>query len=578
MSQTAFVCSEVGANTEILTVTDVNGNTSTCATTITVEDNIAPNAICQNITVQLDNTGNAGITASQVDNGSMDACGIASLALDITSFNCANVSGNTVTLTVTDVNGNSSTCTATVTIEDNIAPNAICQNVTVQLDNTGNGSITASAVDNGSTDNCAIASLSLSQTAFVCSEVGANTEVLTVTDVNGNTSTCTTTITVEDNIAPNAICQNVTVQLDNTGNATITPSQIDNGSTDACGVASLALDITTFNCANVSGNTVTLTVTDVNGNTSTCTATVTIEDLIAPNAICQNVTVQLDNTGNGSTTASAVNNGSTDNCAIASLSLSQTAFVCAEVGANTEILTVTDVNGNTSTCTTTITVEDNVAPNAICQNVTVQLDNTGNGSTTASAVNNGSTDNCAIASLSLSQTAFVCSEVGANTEILTVTDANGNSSTCTTTITVEDNIAPNAICQNVTVQLDNTGNASITAAQVDNGSTDACGVASLALDVTTFNCTNVSGNTVTLTVTDVNGNTSTCTATVTIEDLVAPNAICQNVTVQLDNTGNGSATASAVDNGSTDNCAIASLSLSQTAFVCAEVGANTEIL
>jgi hypothetical protein len=31
------------------------------------------------------------------------------------------------------------------------------------------------------------------------------------------------------------------------------------------------LTATTFNCANVNGNTVTLTVTDVNGNVSTCT-------------------------------------------------------------------------------------------------------------------------------------------------------------------------------------------------------------------------------------------------------------------------------------------------------------------
>jgi hypothetical protein len=58
------------------------------------------------------------------------------------------------------------------------------------------------AVDNGSNDACGIQSLVLSQTAFVCSEVGANTETLTVTDVNGNVSTCTTVVTVEDNVAP----------------------------------------------------------------------------------------------------------------------------------------------------------------------------------------------------------------------------------------------------------------------------------------------------------------------------------------------------------------------------------------
>ncbi|MBK9453147.1 MAG: hypothetical protein IPN95_27865 [Bacteroidetes bacterium] len=297
-----------------------------------------------------------------------------------------------------------STCSANVTIEDNVAPIALCQNVTVQLDNTGNGSTTAAAVNNGSSDNCAIATLALSQTAFVCSEVGANTEVLTVTDVNGNSTTCSTTITVEDNVAPVllpkltvdtgsprrqrsarnvapvAVCQNITVQLDPSGNASITASQVNNGSSDACGIASLALNITTFNCANVNGNTVILTVTDVNGNSSTCSANVTIEDNVAPIALCQNVTVQLDNTGNGSTTAAAVNNGSSDNCAIATLALSQTAFVCSEVGANTEILTVTDVNGNSTTCSTTITVEDNVAPVAVCQSITVQLDPSGNAS------------------------------------------------------------------------------------------------------------------------------------------------------------------------------------------------------
>jgi uncharacterized protein YrzB (UPF0473 family) len=237
------------------------------------------------------------------------------------------------------------------------------------------------------------------------------------------------------------------------------------------------------------------------------------------------------------------------------LSIKSNSICCSEVGANTETLTVTDVNGNVTTCTATITVEDNIAPVAICQDVTVQLDATGNGSTTATAVDNGSSDACGIANLVLSQTAFVCSEVGANTETLTVTDVNGNVTTCTATITVEDNIAPVAICQDVTVQLDATGNGSTTATAVDNGSSDACGIASLVLNQTDFVCAEVGENTVTLTVTDVNGNITTCDALVTVEDNIAPIAICQDVTVQLDATGNGSTTAAtAVDNGSSDAC------------------------
>ena len=59
LSDTDFDCTDVGANTVTLTVTDNNSNVSTCTATITVEDNVAPTAICQNLTVQLDATGAA---------------------------------------------------------------------------------------------------------------------------------------------------------------------------------------------------------------------------------------------------------------------------------------------------------------------------------------------------------------------------------------------------------------------------------------------------------------------------------------------------------------------------------------
>src|SRR6202008_3139736 len=109
-----------------------------------------------------------------------------------------------------------------------------------------------------------IASLSLNKTTFTCINVGPNAVVLTVTDVNGNSSICNTTVTVEDKVAPLALCQNITVQLDAAGRGRITPAQIDNGSNDACGIASLSLDKTTFTCINVGPNAVVLTVTDVN--------------------------------------------------------------------------------------------------------------------------------------------------------------------------------------------------------------------------------------------------------------------------------------------------------------------------
>ncbi|MCB9270082.1 MAG: hypothetical protein H6561_10985 [Lewinellaceae bacterium] len=78
--------------------------------TVTIEDNVAPVAVCQDLTVQLDVNGTASITAGEVDNGSSDACGIASFSIDNGTFTCSEVGSNTVTLTVTDNNGNATVC------------------------------------------------------------------------------------------------------------------------------------------------------------------------------------------------------------------------------------------------------------------------------------------------------------------------------------------------------------------------------------------------------------------------------------------------------------------------------------
>src|SRR5205807_10340718 len=135
-----------------------------------------------------------------------------------------------------------STCTATVTVADSVPPVALCQNLSVELDANGQGTIHPAQINNGSSDACGIANLSLSQTNFDCTNVGVNTVTLTVTDNNGNSSTCTATVTVLDPVKPVVVTQNQIVQLDSTGHGTISPAQINNGSSDACGIASLSLN------------------------------------------------------------------------------------------------------------------------------------------------------------------------------------------------------------------------------------------------------------------------------------------------------------------------------------------------
>ena len=109
------------------TVTDSDGNTDVCSFTVTVTDMEAPVAVCQNLTLEVDPvTGSVSITPGDIDNGSSDNCGIVDYSLDVDTFTCADTGDNDVTLTVTDEEGNSSSCTATVTIEDNTAPDIVC--------------------------------------------------------------------------------------------------------------------------------------------------------------------------------------------------------------------------------------------------------------------------------------------------------------------------------------------------------------------------------------------------------------------------------------------------------------------
>jgi hypothetical protein len=577
LSKENFNCSNVGANQIMLTVTDIHDNVSTAMATVTVHDNIAPTALAQDVDIYLNAAGSASTTAADVNNGSYDNCSIASLVLSKTDFTCTNVGENEVTLTVTDGNGNVSASTATVTVHDDIAPTAIGHNVDVYLDAAGSASATAEAVNNGSSDNCGIASMVLSKTSFDCSNVGSNAVVLTVTDVNGNVSTVNAAVIVHDDLAPIVSTHDLIIGLDSNGHASITPLQVNDESTDNCNIVSYSLDKTTFDCSNVGDNTVVLKVADVNGNFASQTARVTVRDEIAPVVVTQNITVKLDSNGAASINAAQVNNGSGDNCSIASMSVMPNAFTCTNVGSNTVTLTVMDVNGNVSAAVATVFVEDKIAPVIITQNIIANLNATGSVVITPAQINNGSRDNCSIASLSLSKTTFNCTNMGPNTVVLTVTDVNGNVSTAIATVMVKDTIKPTVRVQNKTIQLSTTGTVSITAVQIDNGSTDNCAIASVTVTPASFTCANVGTNTVTLTVTDVNGNVATATAIVTVQDNIAPVVKTKNISVTLAG-GTVSILGEDVNNGSTDNCSIAEYSVTPNTFTCSNIGANTVTL
>jgi hypothetical protein len=527
LTKTIFDCNDIESyNIDTLTVIDVNGNENSCIAIVTVQDNTAPTPMCQDITITLDENASASITPSSIDDGSYDNCAITSESISQTSFDCSHLGDNTVTLTLEDDQANTSSCTAIVSVQDNIEPTPICQDITIALDEEGYAEITPSSIDGGSYDNCGIITEDVSQNSFDCSNIGENTVILSLEDAELNISSCTAIVTVIDETMPTAVCQDIDIQLDENGTASITSDQIDNGSDDACGIDSYILSQTDFDCSHTGMNTVVLTVTDVNSNTSTCDATVEVLDEVSPSALCQDVTINLDNNGAASLSTDQVDNGSSDACGISSMELNQTTFDCTEVGENTITLTITDPSGNFSSCTATITVLDEVAPVAKCQDITIQLDENGTATISTDQIDNNSSDACGIASLSLNQTTFDCSNVGSNDVVLTVIDINNNLSTCEATVEVKDEILPIALCQDVTIQLDANGDASTTTQAIDNGSNDACVIASLSLNQTAFDCSHYGANTVTLTVTDVNGNSSTCSATVHVEDPIGPTVAC----------------------------------------------------
>ncbi len=550
-----------------------NGCTSTDNVLVTIQDLIAPTI-----------TAPANVSVN-ADAGSCVATGVA-LGTPTTADNCsvASVTNNApasfpigttvVTWTVTDGSGNTATATQNVVVTDNQNP-TITAPAAVNV-NTDAGLCTASGVALGSAvtaDNCSVTSVVNNAPAIF--PLGSTTVTWTVTDASGNTATATQTVNVTDIqnptiTAPSAVTVNADAGL-------CTASGVTLGSAitaDNCTVASVVNDgPATYP---LGAMTVTWTVTDGSGNTATATQTVTVLDNQNPTITAPaNVSVNADA---GSCVATGVALGTpvtADNCSVASVT--NDAPASFPVGTTVVTWTVTDGSGNISTATQNVVVTDNQNPTITApSNVSVTTDP---GLCSASAVLIGSpitADNCTVASVTNNAPAIY--PEGSTTITWTVTDAAGNSATATQTVTVTDIENPSPLCQNITVQLDATGNISITPVQIDNGSTDNCGIATLALSQTSFNCAQVGANPVILTVTDIHSNVSTCAAIVNVEDIIAPTALCQNVTVQLDPSGVAIVTPSQIDNGSFDNCGIASIALSQTSFGCFNVGVNNVTL
>jgi hypothetical protein len=129
---------------------------------------------------------------------------------------------HTITITATDNCGNFTSKNFTLTVVDNIAPVAVCDEITdVNLSSDGIAEVFATTFDDGSHDNCCVDKFEVrrmtdpcddghndlvfgSSVKFCCADVANNpiTVVFRVYDCFGNTNDCMVQVYVQDKIAP----------------------------------------------------------------------------------------------------------------------------------------------------------------------------------------------------------------------------------------------------------------------------------------------------------------------------------------------------------------------------------------
>ncbi len=534
--------------------------------------------------MECDGAGNAAALAAWLaSNGgatATDVCGGVTWTNNFTSLSddCGATGSATVTFTAEDDCGNTSVTTATFTIEDTTDPVVTCpSNTTVSCEDDNSSASTGVAT---ATDNCD-ASPTVSESQSSTKGIDPDdcdfytytiTRTWTADDACGNSSSCNQTITVQDITDPTPVCNPISVTLDGSGNYTLTPADINAiaaGSSDNCTpTASLTYSVSpsTFDCTPTGPNTVVLTVTDICGNDATCNATVTVIDNTPPTITCPpNVTLTAVS-GSCQQIHSWTIPTPADACGIASLTVSTnnpsviifsippTAFAVFPVGTTIVTYKATDNNGNMTTCSFTVLVKDTENPviTGCPSNIT---QNTAPGTCQKQVFWAAPTasDNCPGVSMSSNKIPGDFFDVGVTTVIYTATDAGGNTTTCTFTVTIIDNEPPAITCPaNVSIDCEDSTNPSNTGTAT---ATDNC-TPPPTVSYSDSNAPGIcDGNHVitrTWLATDAHGNTSTCNQTITITDTDPPSITCPananiDCTASTDPSNTGTATA-------TDNC------------------------
>jgi hypothetical protein len=347
-------------------------------------------------------------------------------------------------------------CPATLSVS--CIPPAAFENLEAFLD--GGGDFSGDEVDS---------------TSFVMiSEVAINCEIRRIYSLkeknSTNTATCTHIINISgDNAPPVARCRNFTVNLAGTsGNVSITPQQINNNSSDDCGIDSLCFltnsgaticDLQVVGCNDIGSDVIfTLKVTDYCGRSSTCTSTVTVSTCPSPRnmALNSNCSLTIPNV------TSNLNLFQFCNRNITTATQDPLPGTVIPNLQNNDIVAVRIIvrnnGGLIDTCYMDIIAKDSIPPTIVCKPTILQAFS--NTFVNADTLIQSANDNCSSSPITFSvkrsvdncddtpsnfrpYVDFCCSDVGRDfTLIVQATNSKGNAATCIRQVAVKDLTPP----------------------------------------------------------------------------------------------------------------------------------------
>jgi hypothetical protein len=162
-------------------------------------DNLAPVS-----DVILDATGECEVTVTEIPKA-IDAVSGEVIGTTTNALSYNQQGEYTIIWSFDDGNGNISTANQKMIVKDEINPIARTKDIEVELDDSGNVSITSADIDDGSTDNCSIDFIEVSKTNFTTQDLGENTIVFKVVDKAGNKTEVNVKVTVVDKVLSTAI-------------------------------------------------------------------------------------------------------------------------------------------------------------------------------------------------------------------------------------------------------------------------------------------------------------------------------------------------------------------------------------